>query len=204
MGGVSMEKRMPVVWHLVIAVLSAAVMVALLTLTAKLEPGQPMDYLAPYKRYIMVGELVVLGMVAIEQASLFIRDFYQKRISADVGNLLRLVVRVAGYAVIISTVVSLFTANTAAALTLGGFMGLVAGFATQTVIGNAVAGVFLSLARPFHLGQRITVGANSGTVHDIGLMHTTLDAEDRYILIPSSTIVTSVIFRHKGDDSSQG
>jgi len=186
---------------LVIAIVAAVLMVVLLTLTAKLEPGQPMDYLAPYKRYIMVGEIVVLAIVVIEQAALFIREFYQRRISADVGALLRVVFRIAGYAVVISTVVSLFTANTAAALTLGSFLGLVAGFATQTVIGNAVAGVFLSIARPFRLGHRITVGGNSGVVHDIGLMHTTLDAEERYILIPSSTIVTSVIFRQKEGSS---
>jgi small conductance mechanosensitive channel len=37
----------------------------------------------------------------------------------------------------------------AAAAALGGFIGLVKGFATQQVLGQAVAGTFLLLARPF-------------------------------------------------------
>ena len=84
----------------------------------------------------------------------------------------------------------MLTANPAAALTAGSFAGLVAGLATQVGMGNAVAGVFMAMSRPFRVGNNLTVGANSGIVWNINLMHTVLDAGDREILIPSSTIVT--------------
>lgn len=190
-------KDTPMLRHLLQATVGATVLVAFLTLTAKLEPGQPMDFLAPYKRYIMAGGLAILGSVVIEQGTLFLRKLYERRISPDVGVLVRIVGRIAGYGVLAATLVSLFTANAAAVLTLGSFFGLVAGFASQTVMGNALAGVFLAITRPFRPGDRVTIGGNSGLVHDIGIMHTILDAGERYILIPSSTIVSSVVFRQK-------
>lgn len=69
---------------------------------------------------------------------------------------------------------------------------MVAGLATQAVIGNAIAGVFMALLRPVRVGDNVTTSGNTGIVVAIMLMHTILETEDREIMIPSSQIVTSV------------
>ncbi|MFH1560424.1 MAG: mechanosensitive ion channel domain-containing protein [Chloroflexota bacterium] len=165
--------------------------------TAKLiKTDQPLDFLIPYNQYIAVGLIVIFGAFVVEFGSQWIYGVAHRRSGSDIAAALRVVARLAAYAIILATVVSLLTSNAAAALTAGSFAGLVAGLATQTVIGNAVAGVFLAISRPVRIGDNITVGGNSGTVKNITLMHTVLNAEDRDIMIPSSNIVTSVLVKH--------
>ena len=120
--------------------------------------------------------------------------------SSDVAGALRIIARLVGYGLMFSFLVSVLTDNAAAALTMGSFAGLVAGFATQTVIGNTVAGLFIAIGRPIVLGDSVTISGNSGTVADITLMHIVLDADDRRILIPSSNVVSAVLVKHKPSD----
>jgi small conductance mechanosensitive channel len=47
----------------------------------------------------------------------------------------------------------------------------VVGFASQNLIGNMIAGIYLALTRPFKIGNMITVFGNSGKVYDIGLLN---------------------------------
>ena len=83
---------------------------------------------------------------------------------------------------------------------MGGFAGLIAGFASQTVMGNTVAGLFIAIARPIGYGDRVTIGSNSGTVAEITLMHIVLDTDKQQILIPSSNVVSAVLVKHKPGD----
>ena len=83
---------------------------------------------------------------------------------------------------------------------MGSFAGLVAGFASQTVMGNALAGLFMTIARHIRVKDKVTISANTGTVIRITLMHTVLNTEDREILIPSSNITNAVLVRHKSSD----
>jgi len=83
---------------------------------------------------------------------------------------------------------------------MGSFAGLVAGFASQTVLGHTVAGIFLALFRPIGIGDNVTIGRNSGIVSDITLMHIVLDSENEVSLIPSSTVVSTVLVKHKESD----
>jgi len=94
---------------------------------------------------------------------------------------------------------SVFNVDPAAALTVGSFGGLVVGFATQTILSNVVAGVFLLLSRPFTHGDRVTVSGRTGVVKQIRLMHLVLETEDgtNEILIPSGTVVTQIIQKKK-------
>jgi small conductance mechanosensitive channel len=116
--------------------------------------------------------------------------------SPDTAAAVHTLFRVIAAGVLLSTIVSILTSSPSTALTLGSFTGLVAGFATQTVLGNSVAGLFLVLFRPINVGDNITVAGNSGTVKAITLMHTVLATEDQEILIPSSNIAHGVIVRH--------
>jgi hypothetical protein len=82
---------------------------------------------------------------------------------------------------------------------VGSFGGLVVGFATQTILSNVVAGVFILLTRPFIYGDLITVSGQTGLVKEIKLMHLVLESEDgkKDILIPSGSVVTQIIQKIK-------
>lgn len=58
---------------------------------------------------------------------------------------------------------------------VGGFMGIVAGFATRKVFGQAVAGLFLLILQPFKIGDRVVVSGGGGRQGHNHLLH--LDRE---------------------------
>ena len=173
---------------------------ALLAFTARIETDGPVGFLAPYKDYLSIGFVVLLGLSVVQTGTKWVSAITQRRMSSDASGAQRVIVRLVGYGLIFSFVVSVLTDNAVAALTMGSFAGLIAGFASQTVMGNLVAGLFIAIGRPIGLGDSVTISGNSGTVTDITLMHIVLDADDRRILMPSSKVVSAVLVKHKLSD----
>ena len=185
---------------LLLTVVAVVGLVTLLVFTARIEEDGPIGFLAPYKDYLSIGFVALLGLSAVQTGTKWVFAVAQRRISSDVAGALRIIARLVGYGLIFSFLVSVLTDNAAAALTMGSFAGLVAGFASQTVIGNTIAGLFIAIGRPIGLGDSVTISGNSGTVADITLMHIVLDADDRKILIPNSNVVSAVLVKHKSSD----
>lgn len=156
-----------------------------------------LEFLAPYQQYLAVVHVGAFGWLAIVSGRQWVFLAALRYASRSTASALRIIFQIVALGIFLSVLVGLLTESGAAALTLGSFGGLVAGFATQTVLGNAVAGLFLAVGRPFEVGDEVTVGGNSGTVADITLMHTVLVADDQEIMIPSRNVSSSVIVRRK-------
>ena len=108
---------------------------------------------------------------------------------------LRAISLIASIAVLLALMTSIFNVYLALALTVDSFGGLVVGFATQTILTQVVAGIFILLFRPFTYGDVITVAKQTGTVKEIKIVHVILEIEDglQDILIPSGSIATQII-----------
>ena len=182
---------------LLLTVVFVAGLAVLLIFTARIEEDGPVGFLAGYEDYLSIGFVVVLGFAAVQTGAKWVFAIAQQHRSSDVAGALRIIARLVGYGLLFSFVVSVLTDNAAAALTMGSFAGLIAGFASQTVMGNTVAGFFLAIGRPIGLGDSVTISGNTGTIVDVTLMHVVLDADDRRILIPSSNVVSAVLVKHK-------
>lgn len=185
---------------LLLTVVLVVGLVALLIFTARIEEEGNVGFLVPYKDYLSIGLVALLGLSAVQSGTKWVFAVVQARMSSDVAGALRVIARLLGYGLLFSFLVSVLTDNAAAALTMGSFAGLIAGFASQTVMGNLVAGLFLAIGRPIGLGDNVTISGNSGTIADMTLMHIVLDADDRRILIPSSKVVSAVLVKHKPSD----
>ncbi len=148
-----------------------------------------------YKVYI--DGLIVLGMGYLVVNSFADATYWLLRTKAEYGtaSLIRTIVRILGIGILLAVLTSVFNVNPSAALTLGSFIGMVIGFATQTILGQALAGIFIALTRPFKPGDFVNVAGQKGIVKDIHVMYTILVSEDRSIevLIPNTTIMKSVI-----------
>ena len=75
---------------------------------------------------------------------------------------------------------------------------VVIGLAAQSTLGNLVAGIAITIYRPFRLGDRLQVGTPTGTevgiVQLISLGYTTLRTEDgREVVLPNSLAASQVI-----------
>ena len=156
-----------------------------------------LDFLAPYKRFISMAVVAVFGWLALSSGSRWIYRAVLRWASADTAAAMRITFRIVGGGVLLSTLVSTLTGSATAALTIGSFAGLVVGFATQTVMGNAVSGLFLLLLRPVRIGDRVTVSGYTGEILTITLMHVVIRTDEQDVLLPTSSVVNSVIALHR-------
>lgn len=77
-----------------------------------------------------------------------------------------------------------------------GLFGVIAGIASRSSLANMLAGLIIAFAQPFILGDKITVGEDSGVVKEITLLYTILKGEDGLIIIPNSILSEATIKNH--------
>lgn len=78
-----------------------------------------------------------------------------------------------------------------------GLIGLALAFAFQDILENFIAGILMSLRRPFNEGDQIKTGDIEGTVQDITLRSVTLRAYNgERIYVPNAMVWKSPIVNH--------
>jgi len=156
----------------------------------------PVEYLI----YFQSLQLGIAGYLVIEIiANTAFRLVITAQQSDQTANSLRSLIRILGGIVVAAIVLSFLSQNAAVAASIGTLSALVIGFASQNLLGNMIAGMYLSLTRPFKIDDVITVFGNSGKVLDIGLLNCELLMSNGDIMrAPSSSLLTSpVIIRSK-------
>ncbi len=154
-----------------------------------------------YKHLITSGELVLFGIASVETVARAIRRRYiteAARPEVRQRDLaFRAVLRMVVYGGIGVAIVSLLAQNTALAISVGSFTGVLIGFAAQSTLGNVFAGMVIAIAHPFTVGDEVTVKGFSGRVIDVGPMFTRLENADSYTLIPNNALLSEVMQRRK-------
>lgn len=83
-----------------------------------------------------------------------------------------------------------------------GAAGLTASFALQGSLSNFISGMQLIFARPFKLGDFLSVGDNTGTVKEITVLSTTLvTIDNKEIIIPNSLMTSGVVVNFSAQDT---
>jgi small-conductance mechanosensitive channel len=79
-------------------------------------------------------------------------------------------------------------------LVAGGVAGVAIGFASQSILGNLISGIFLIIERPIKIGNSVNIEGTVGIVEDIRIMSTTLRTFDGfYVRIPNQKVFTTNI-----------
>jgi len=82
---------------------------------------------------------------------------------------------------------------------------LVVGFAAQETFSNIIAGIFISIFKPFTIGDTVTLTEQgiTGIVEDINLRHTTIRTyQNNRMMIPNSTMNSSIVENKNFNDCS--
>ena len=80
-------------------------------------------------------------------------------------------------------------------------LGLVVGFAARQTLANLVAGIMIAATQPIRIGDRVTIGDETGRVDDLTLSYTYIDPGDgRLMVVPNERVVTSILFNHSTGD----
>ena len=164
--------------------------------TYVLGPLIPVEFLS----YVQVAQfaLVAYFVTEIVSSSAFTL-VTASRLSDQTAKSVRSLIRILGSIIIAAIVISFLSQDPALAASVATLTGVVIGFAAQNVIGNMIAGMYLTIARPFKIEDRVTVLGNTGRVIDIGLLYSRLvvDMGDT-VLVPSSLLMTtSIILREE-------
>ncbi len=79
----------------------------------------------------------------------------------------------------------------------GGIIGIILGFATQTIIANLFAGLFLYWDKPFSIGDFIEVDNTLGYVIEISLLSTRIKTLDGvHVRLPNEKVFTAKIMNY--------
>jgi small-conductance mechanosensitive channel len=97
--------------------------------------------------------------------------------------------------IIVGLVTALGTAgvNVSALVASLGLMSFTIGFAFKDLLTNTLAGVLILIYRPFKVGDDISGTNFSGQVRSINLRYVQLEKEDQSVLVPTATLLTTVV-----------
>ncbi|WP_440059092.1 mechanosensitive ion channel domain-containing protein [Thermogladius sp. 4427co] len=150
--------------------------------------------LQDYAVYVYIIVLLVLGYLIVNAIAELFFAMLRPKYGVSTAAAVRSMIRIIGLGALLAGIAG-GVAGGAAGVALGGFIGLVIGFATQQVLGQAVAGLFILLARPFKIGDLVDIAGESEVrVKDISTLFTLVQRKDGpEVLIPSNMIIGSKI-----------
>ncbi len=176
-----------VMWIILYVVVMAAVQTAFQFLAGIYAP------VTDYKIYVDILLTLFFGWQIVKALADVVAWPVAKKQGEAAGKAVSNLMKLLGIGALVAALAGAVSGGPAAAA-LGGFIGLVIGFATQQVLGQAIAGTFLLLARPFKIGDKIVGAGQEGVVEDITAMYTVIrDAEGNKVLIPSTKLVGDIL-----------
>ncbi len=117
-----------------------------------------------YYVYINVSLTIAFGYLIIKSFADLIYVILRAKYTEDVAKAFRNVFLLIGVGALITTIAG-EVGGGLAGVSVGGFLGIVIGFATQQVMGQAVAGLFLLIARPMKINDLVTLLGDTGIVN---------------------------------------
>ncbi|MBV9667700.1 MAG: mechanosensitive ion channel family protein [Nitrososphaeraceae archaeon] len=180
-------------------ILATILAITLTVSTLLLKPLVPVEYLI----YSQIAQIAIVGYVVIEiigntAFNLAVAAQQSLQTAKSIKSLMRIV----GSVVIIVIAATYLSQNAVLAASIATISGIVVGFAGQTLIGNMIAGMYLTTTRPFKIGDMITVFGNTGRVVDIGLLYCVILMENGdTVRAPSSALITTSIILREGKES---
>ncbi len=165
-------------------------------LLSYLRPDTPWGALAYFLLFVIIALLLSRALRAAVHAAMTRRGHIDRTTMSflqQLGSAVIWVVMLILYAHLIPVLRSMGTALLAGASVAS----VVIGLAAQSTLGNLVAGVSITIYRPFRLGDTLQVsapsGAEIGEVELISLGYTTLRSPDgRLIVLPNSIAASQV------------
>lgn len=144
---------------------------------------------------IAISVLIFLIFITLAKSlSLLIDRRLKKRMSEDHARVLSKVVYFTLIIIALIITLPILGFNPEGFLVAGGIVAVVIGFASQSIVGNLISGIFLLFERPIKMGDVVEVDNTLGTVRDIKIISTTILTFDGvFVRIPNEKVFTAKI-----------
>jgi small-conductance mechanosensitive channel len=173
-----------------------------------------MDYSSNTVEAVVLGLVWIVVLVLLRVLLWWVYGRYERRLAERDTSvaarrrttftiLLRVVIAVVALAGV-WIVLSKFPATTEIArafLASSAVLAVIAGLALTTPLGNLGSGLMLAFSQPVRLGDRISVGDQTGVVDEITLSYTALQTDEgRRVFVPNREMVASIIVNNSVAD----
>ena len=135
--------------------------------------------------------MLVIGILVIRIVMTVLKKFLDaSRLEKAAHSLIKSLVRVVLYLLLGLMVASALGIDVTGIVALASVLTLAVSLAVQNMLTNVIGGFTLLYTQPFHSGDYVDIGAESGTVKEIGMTYTKLLTPDnKMISIPNATVV---------------
>lgn len=144
--------------------------------------------------FIFALGMIIFSIILAKGFSMLLRKYLRDKFDKDVIGIL---LKGSYYGIVLIAVIlalPILGINTSGLLVAGGVTGIVLGFASQSIVGNLISGLFIMAERPIKIGSQVEIDQVKGFVEDIGVMSTILRSYDGlYIRIPNEKVFTTNI-----------
>ncbi|MFP3258424.1 MAG: mechanosensitive ion channel [Caldivirga sp.] len=148
----------------------------------------------PYQVYINVLLALAFGYLIVSAFADVIYWAMRFRYDHPTARAMRNVFLLIGIGALIAGIAGAIGGGVAG-VAVGGFLGIVIGFSVQQVLGQAVAGLFLLLARPFKISDHVNLLGEDGIVNDVAILFTeVIKSDGTKVLIPNNSIIGNKIY----------
>ena len=157
-----------------------------------------------YKMYVDVLLAIGFGYAIVSSFAQAVYWFMRIEYAHPTAAAIRNVFKIIGIGALVAGIAGSLSSPTAG-VALGGFMGMVIGFASQRVLGQAMSGLLILITRPFMINDVIEVGGDKGVVEDVRVFFTVLRHEDgRLVLLPNNSLLGSKIIKYEKEVGESG
>jgi small conductance mechanosensitive channel len=148
-------------------------------------------------RVLAAAAIAVVGVTAMRRVGALVRRALDRRtLDPPVRNVVVGAVRGGLFTLTLIAVLDKLGVEVAPLVAGLSIAGLGLGFALQGILGDLVAGLYLTTMRPFQVGEYLELLGVQGEVVDIGLLATTLrPADASHIVIPNKKIIGEILHR---------
>lgn len=146
-------------------------------------------------RLLIAVIIILIGMRIIKSGRKVLqRTFERMDLDLSLSRFLISVMDAIGYALVFFIAADKIGIPSASIIALIGSAGLAIGLALQGSLENFAGGILILMMRPFVVGNYIICGSVEGTVHDIGLVYTTLmTVDNKKVTIPNGNLSNSTL-----------
>jgi small-conductance mechanosensitive channel len=180
-----------------IVVVVMLICLAVIIATIELSKVADFKFVADHRNALVSIELALFVIALVELVGQAVVVSFRRRGIEPMGHSIRTSIRGGAYIILTVGIISTLLSNPALAISLGTVIGVIIGFATQSLIGNVAAGMMLAIVRPVQVGDQITIGGSTGRVKEIALIYTILDTQDSVYYVPSIVMFSNIVMKNK-------
>ena len=142
--------------------------------------------------------MLVIGILIIRIIMTILNKFLNaSKLEKAAHSLIKSLVRVVLYVLLGLMAASTLGIDVTGIIALASVLTLAVSLAVQNALTNVIGGFTLLYTKPFHSGDYVDIGADSGTVTEIGMTYTKLLTPDnKMISIPNSIVVAGDIVNY--------